>query len=674
MNEQGRPSRWRRAARRASWAVAALLVGVLVAAGVAEYKGWAFLRAPLSQTVSDRLGRQVALTGPFHLQLRGPITLSVGQLVVAQPAWRADAPGPMLTLVDLQAALSWREAWAVLMGQPWQQMRLDHVGARSLALDLWRDAQGRANWSLTPDGTLQAEGSGDRSVLPRVDRLVVRQAGLQWRDAVWDLVLDARANTREGDGAGESGPGQPQPGLQASGEGRYQGHPFTVRLSSSGLLPLVDRQQPQEAVPISVTAQLGGGRLSFDGTSEDVLQLDGLDGRVDVRGQSMARLGEVMGVTLPTTAPFVLQGRLRKSGDRWALRDSMLNVGDSQLGGWFEVDKPPGAVPLLRGELTGSRLAIKDLAPSFGAPPPGSPSAPRERARLMPERELDVPSLRAMDASVRVRLARVSLGHWFERPLAPLHADLRLKQGVLTLDQIQASTADGTLAGRIVLDGREPTLGWDARLQWRGIRLERWLQADNPRARAPDASYVSGLLSGRGDLAGKGNSVAQLMGSLDGQVITWVDQGQLSRLVTEVAGLHLLEALGLLIQGDEPAPLRCGVARFEVRKGVMTPQPVVVDTGRSTILVSGQVSLVDEKLALTVTSTPRHFTLISLRTPIDIGGTLSAPAVRLRPAPMGVRALSALALGAVAPLAALLPLIDTGGDQPGCQALLKAKS
>lgn len=669
MNEHDRLPMWRRVARKLGWVMLLLLTCVLAAAAVAEHRGWPFLRDPLSQALSERLGRPVVMDGTFRLQLRGPISLKVDRLTVAQPAWMGASGDPMLRLADLWLVLPWREAWAVLSGQPWQQMRLAHVGARQMDLALWRDATGRANWSPRADGQLlPAQAGTDSSILPRVDRLVVNQAVLQWRDAVWALELDARARTHEGDD--EHG----GPGLQASGQGRYQGHPFTVRLSSAGVLPLMDRQKPQVAVPVSVTAQLGGGRLSFDGTSEDVLQLDGLDGRVDVRGRSMARLGEAIGVTLPTTAPFVLQGRLQKRGDHWALRDSHLHVGESQLGGWFEVDKQPGVVPVLRGELTGARLALKDLAPSFGAAAPGSTQTRRPGARMLPDRELDVPSLRALEANVRVRLARVSLGQWFERPLAPLHADLRLRQGVLTLNDLRASTADGTLAGRIALDGRQPTLRWDARLQWHGIRLERWLQADNPRARGADASYISGMLSGRGDLAGQGNSVAQLMASLDGQVLTWVEKGQLSRLVTEVAGLHVLEALGLLIQGDEPAPLRCGVARFDVRNGVMTPKPVVVDTGRSTILVSGQVSLADERLALTVTSTPRHFTLISLRTPIDVTGTLSDPQVRLRPAPMGVRALSALALGAVAPLAALLPLIDPGAEQPGCEALLKAPS
>lgn len=669
MNEHNHQPRWRVAARRLGWSVLLLLASVLVAAGVAEHQGWPFLRDPLSRALTERLGRPVVLEGSFRLQLRGPISLKVDRLVVAQPAWMAPAGDPMLRLADLWLVLPWREAWAVVNGQPWQQLRLAHVGARQIDLALWRDASGRANWSPRPDGQLPPpQARTDSSILPRVDRLVVNQAVLQWRDAIWDLELDARARTHEG------GSAQDRPGLQASGQGRYQGHPFTVRLSSTGVLPLLDRQQPQVAVPVSVTAQLGGGRLSFDGTSEDVLQLDGLDGKVDVRGTSMARLGEAIGITLPTTAPFVLQGRLQKRADHWALRDSQLNVGESQLGGWFEVDKMPGVVPVLRGELTGSRLALKDLAPSFGAPTPSAPTPKRARGRVLPDRELDVPSLRALEANVRVRLARVSLGQWFERPLAPLQADLRLRQGVLTLNDLKATTADGTLAGRITLDGRQPTLRWDARLQWHGIRLERWLQADNPRARGGDASYVSGLLSGRGEVVGQGNSVAQLMASLDGNVLTWLEKGKLSRLVTEVAGLHVLEALGLLIQGDESAPLRCGVARFEVRDGVMTPQPVVVDTGRSTILVSGKVSLADERLALTVTSTPRHFTLVSLRTPIDIGGTLSEPQVRLRPAPMGLRALSALALGAVAPLAALLPLIDPGADQPGCQALLKTGS
>jgi len=64
--------------------------------------------------------------------------------------------------------------------------------------------------------------------------------------------------------------------------------------------------------------------------------------------------------------------------------------------------------------------------------------------------------------------------------------------------------------------------------------------------------------------------------------------------------------------------------------------------------------------------------LLSLRTPVDIGGTFADPAIGLHPDPLGWKVVAAAALGAVAPLAALIPLIDPA--QPadgGCQQALR---
>jgi hypothetical protein len=47
---------------------------------------------------------------------------------------------------------------------------------------------------------------------------------------------------------------------------------------------------------------------------------------------------------------------------------------------------------------------------------------------VLPEREFDIPSLKAMNANVKVRLARADLGTLFRQPLEPLRGDLSLRE------------------------------------------------------------------------------------------------------------------------------------------------------------------------------------------------------------------------------------------------------
>ena len=364
-----------------------------------------------------------------------------------------------------------------------------------------------------------------------------------------------------------------------------------------------------------------------------------------------------------------------------------LQLGASRLNGTFSFDRRP-PVPLLKGELSGSNLALADLAPAFGAPAPGAPENPALPAgSVIPQREFDVPSLRAMDAQVALRLQQASLGALFAQPLQPLNADLTLKSGVLTIGNVLARTAGGSLGGSVKLDGNGKTLLWDTRLNWSGIKLEYWLNMPkdpkstppvDPKATAKAGetkrSYVSGELEGKADLKGQGNSTAQLLGSLDGHATTWVKGGRVSRLIVEAISLHLPEAIGLWLTGDEQQPMQCAAARVLARNGQLIPEVAIVDTPSSTILASGSVSLAKEELDLTLVSHPKTMSPLSLRTPIDVQGKFADPDISLHPNPLGPKVLGAVALGAIAaPLAALVPLIDVDkqDEQGGCGRALQ---
>src|SRR5690606_3668845 len=79
--------------------------------------------------------------------------------------------------------------------------------------------------------------------------------------------------------------------------------------------------------------------------------------------------------------------------------------------------------------------------------PGAAAAAPRPAASaasdVLPQRDFDLPALRAMDANVLLDFARVDLGEAFATPLQPLKAHLRLDAGRLAITDIDARTADG---------------------------------------------------------------------------------------------------------------------------------------------------------------------------------------------------------------------------------------
>ncbi|MBC7702229.1 AsmA family protein [Aquabacterium sp.] len=641
-----------------------ILTAIMATVAVCEYQGWPFLKGPLERTLSQKLQRRIVLGDQFALHLLGAIRLRTSALTIGSPGSAPD----LLNAVNPRLEVPYSTVFGLMRSGPHEPIRITSLELDRMDAALSRDAQGQANWQFSPRSakTTDSPGLG----LPRFDRLVVKAGRLQMQDALMKLNLDAQVSTAEGDQA------QGTSGLLINGKGHYLKRPFELHIKSSGVLPLAASPGPAVAVPITVEASAGQSRLRFNGQAADVLTLSDLDGSMTLSGPSLAAVGDAAGVTLPTTTLFSLKGQLSRKGDVWSLKQTNLNVGTSQLGGSFTFDRRP-KVPMLTGEVTGSRFVLSDLAPAFGAQAPGANNPAPPEGRMVPQRTFDIPSLHAMNADIKVRLKRVELGALFDRPLEPLDGQLRLKSGVLTISDLLASTADGQVSGRVSLNGNPKPASWDADVHWKGIRLEQWLSPRNQFAGQgePDKGkqnrYVTGQLGGHAKLHGQGNSAAQMLGTMDGDAQAWVQDGTISHLVVEAIGLDVAQALGVAVIGDDLMPMHCAAVRVKAQRGALKPEVGVIDTEDSTILVSGSLSLVDESLNLVMTAKPKDISPLTLRSPLKVQGTFADPKFRLEAKPLGLKIISAVALGFVNPLASIIPLIDLGDKTDGgCQQAL----
>jgi uncharacterized protein involved in outer membrane biogenesis len=278
---------------------------------------------------------------------------------------------------------------------------------------------------------------------------------------------------------------------------------------------------------------------------------------------------------------------------------------------------------------------------------------------MLPNREFDLPALRAMDANVLIDIDNLDLGSSLLEPLKPLRTHLVLADGVLTLREIDARTGQGRLAGTVKLDGRTAIAQWTADLRWDDVRLESWIHQTRANNAPP---YATGSLNGRARVAGQGKSTAAILGSLGGEVRMHLVRGSISHLAIEAAGLDIAEGLGMLIKGDDVLPITCTVADLVAEKGVLRPRVLVLDTSDSTLWVDGSISLATEAIDLRVVTAPKDFSPLTLRTPVHLRGSFANPSVSLDKGRLGTRLGAAALLALINPLAALIPLIDTGSN------------
>ena len=179
---------------------------------------------------------------------------------------------------------------------------------------------------------------------------------------------------------------------------------------------------------------------------------------------------------------------------------------------------------------------------------------------------------------------------------------------------------------------------------------------------------IRGRFGGVVDLAGRGNSVAKLLATSDGEVGLIMGQGRISNLLLEFAGIDIAEALKFMLTEDRNVPIRCAFADFVVKGGVMDSRRLAFDTSDTVIYGEGKVDLREETLDLTLKPQPKDRSILSLRAPLKVDGTFKDPGFHPDVKRVTLRGLAAAVLGSIAPPAALLAVYEPGpGKDVACR-------
>ncbi|WP_029146879.1 AsmA family protein [Methylophilus sp. 5] len=656
--------------------VAGSLLALILAVVTCEIAGWPFLRQPLQQLLQDKLHRSVQIERPFHLQLLGGMRLQVGGLTLSAPAG-FDAPY-FVNAHGLDLSLRYRDLWSLKEGDPY---RIQAIRADQLNAYLIRHADKQATWDF------ELEDKSPPRPFPLIEQLAVNQGQAKVNDAVANAQLAVTFFTEEGQHL-------TAPESSVKVDGKLRKLPLQGALVTQGFLPVAT--QGKDSAPINSQGWLkyGAVNVKFRGAVADLFGTQRVKGQVDVSGPSLADVGDLLDMTFPRTSAFKVSAEVEKGVDQWRVNIPFAHIGHSRLSGQFVYDLAP-ETPMLSGKLQGSLLMLADLAPAFGAAQDHTANA--HPGKLFPDESLDFSSYGRMNADIDVHLDAVDLGHAFKQRIAPLKLRLTLIKHKLSLAELEASTAQGTLSGALSIDAHDssnadlsppPAPEWDIQLAVRDIRLEQWLKVTpdakktpgkQPSAQQsstnPAPAYISGKLNGKAKLQGRGRSTAALLKSLDGQLALMVRQGEISHLVVEAAGLDIAQAVGVLIKGDQPLPMQCAAMGWHAKQGVLTPDAALIDTPVTTVTVQGEVNLGQEQLNLKLQANPKNFSPFTVRSPILVTGPFVDPQVSLSPGPIAARVAGGVLLALLNPFAAILPFLDPGSASEvaddGCQHTLQ---
>lgn len=665
--------------------VALVIVGIVIFVITFD---WNRLKPTINQKVSTELNRPFAIRGNLGVDWSRPADetgwrswvpwphVHAEDIVLGNPA---DIPAvSMVSLERVDASLS----PLALLGK---QIYIPRIKLKQPDASLRRLANGKNNWTFELANSSNEDQPKDQKSAWsfKIDDIVFDQGKIAYDDAMIGAKFKATIDPL----------GKPLPFSEVVGDsssakkvvskkapdyvfgwkvdGTYNDESLSGSGKIGGMLALRD---PDGLFPLQADVRSGKTRVAVAGTLSDPLNLGALDLRLQFSGQSLSQLHKLTGIVLPDTPPYSTDGHLsaelkRAKGAIYRYQNFNGKIGDSDIHGslTYQMSKPR---PSLSGELVSNQLRFTDLAPLIGADSNQEKASRGEKAtqpsdKVLPRDKFDTKQWSTMDADVKFTAKRIEHGE--SLPLSDLYTHLSLNNGTLLMDPLRFGVAGGNLNSTIRLEGKRTPMRGAADLHARGFQLQKLL----PNVESMRRSL--GQLNGDAKISGTGNSVADLLGTSNGDVRLLINDGVISRNLMEIAGLNVGNYLVGKLFGDDEVKINCAAADIGIKNGLAATRLFVFDTENAVINISGNVNLATERMDLSIDPESKGMRVLTLRSPLYVKGTFKHPDAGVKAGPLIARGVAAVALGTVvAPAAALLALISPSEvDSNQCGGMLK---
>lgn len=606
----------------------------------------------VSRKLSTTLGREVSVTEKIDIDWGWPITRIHAQNISLANFKQGTKP-EMVTIGDAKIAIS---LLSILKGN----LYLPEVTLQKPELLLEKDKDGNANWKFLdhPGANLALDTvtPDDRSDVPAIGRLVIKEGKLTYIDPATKTNIDLAMETITGSGTKREN-------LHLHGEGIFQTHDFSITIDGGNIFQLKDGSDPY---PIRIDTAIGATKITLAGTMLDPLQFKGMDTTMALKGKDAAELFDIFGIALPPTPPYDIEGKLSYKDDIWHFDDFSGTMGKSDLRGsvtWDTTHKRP----LLSGEFKSKKLNFADLGGLIGAGP-GASTKTKIDPYVIPDTPLDISRLKAMDAKVTFTGDQLVSNNL---PLDDFFMDVDLEDSLLKLQPVRFGTAKGDISAYLTVNARQEPVLIDGDFRFHRLDLKPMFEKLSASFGIPN--YAKGYVGGTAKLQGTGKSLRQMLASSTGTIGLGMEGGQFSNLVIELLGLDVAQGLGLFLEKDKPVNIRCMIGDFKVSKGLMQVQHFVLDTTDSNILGKGTINLKNEALNLTLYTNPKDSSPLTLNSPIGLRGTLKDPDLQVHLGNVAGRSAIAVALASlIFPVAAIAAFVEPalGKDSP-CAALIR---
>lgn len=599
-----------------------------------------FLKHPFERITAGLLHRDLKVRGDFQLYF-DPLEIKflAQGITISNPAWATRPNLFEAGRIDTRIAP---------LSMIWGRKRLHFLDLTQGAVDLeWDAAHTRNSWTF-------GDGKGGQPlVLPLIRRALVAQTTLRYRDPRMRLTTDLSFEPIRSQGTSITD------AIRFTGDGVVRDTPFT--LSGAMLSPNATVARGRNA--LHLTAHAAHTIIDIAGTLPGLTDIEGVPLAVRARGRNAAELLGIIGVVIPRTRAYDARATLVKTGEEYAFTHLAGTFGASDLAGAFTIRN---VRPRLKidAKLATRSLDIVDAAPFIGYNPDtvaakGAVAAAAETgarpSHVLPDANLRVDAIRNFDAD-----AHWTVGTVRSRNVPISHIDLTVSlfDRLLKLSPLTFSMARGNVAADIVMDERRAPMHTDYDIRLAPTPMGRLLAGYGV-----DEAGTSGIVKGRIQLAGDGDTLHQSLASSRGRIAFTMPAGSFWTRNVQISELDIGTFVQKMFQGKlkEPVHINCGLIGFTVRHGVAAADPILIDTSKNVMIGRGGFGFGTEAIDMAFRADAKKISLFSAQSPIGVEGSFAKPSINPISADLVERAGAGVALGLVGtPLAAVLAFVDVG--------------
>lgn len=555
-------------------------VGVLVAAGTVVALVALYPQPLIEGYAARSLDRHLTF-GNLRIGWGSPLTIEARDVRLSNPPWAND---PDMFHADYVSA-------EVDIDALWQGVvRFRRLRMEKPVVLLERGPDDQRNWRFPSHG---GAAGGGFAIVPKTRAQFPTLLNFALRDGAVILRSPGRSDihidlyTLAIRAADDDKP------AQLTVDGAYNGAPVRLNADTDSFVQMRGSAPFQAKVSIAAAP----GSVNFNGTLQEPVDFDGVQGTLDIDAQNVGDLLKIFGAGVPAAFSLKLAGPFEKTGDHWQITHGDGHLPAGNFNGDVMLDEGArGQADALKLNLAFDRLDATTLA--AGMRTSGGPMS------LQPD---PAPGA-TFDATLA---AQTLVYHQFRLVDFRLHG--RTQPSDVAVDALSFKFAGGNVEGDVSMKGDE-----------KGGTL-----AVNAVAAALDASQVFELLGGdKNEIGGgidgrlamtmSGATTADGLKHSQGQAVVAMVQGKLSRDLIERASTDIRT---LFRAGTGDAPLSCLVGVAEMKDGVATIGPLRLRAATTTFVAGGRADLTDDRVDLTVNSTGGG--LFAAKLPLHVTGTFS---------------------------------------------------